>query len=116
MGVMLGGNCHNCGFSIKVAVGGNRANHMNYAAWPILCYPCEGIRSTNTRATPCACETCGSTDIVLYGDPSLSEASELEIASWRRDGHTVDRLPGGMHLCPQCRKHTLAFKMSRMFD
>ena len=111
MGSSYRANC-SCGFNEIVIVGGGRMDYLTHSKFPFYCKKC-GLVDVNISQTPLCCPTCKSTKIKVYGKPPISLKTSQSQGALRWDSYSAG-ITG--HLCPQCKKHTLSFKLYMMFD
>ena len=62
----LHASCTSCGYKATAKLGGNRANHLTYFAYPHICRDCKEIFNGNLYQEPCACTECGSANTLSY--------------------------------------------------
>ena len=110
MGSIYQAKC-SCGFQQSTTVGGSRSNFQNDSKFPFYCKTC-GLVDVNICQSKLRCPTCNSRKLKVYGKPPISpKAFEIRELSW--DSYSAGARD---HLCPQCKKHSLYFELSIMFD
>ena len=104
MGTSTDAHCFACSYDSFLMLGGGRANHSTYAAWPVSCRNCSSITTANFKASPLACTECGSEDVAPMTDPAMRKGGSKVVERWA-DLALVD----GEYRCPQCGQFALRF-------
>ena len=104
MGTSTDAHCYSCGYDVFLMLGGGRANHTTYAAWPVSCTRCSAVTTANFKNLPPRCMECGSSDVSAFDNPKL----------WKGDGAPRQRWGGleltdGHYRCPLCDAFELRF-------
>ena len=118
MGSLVSAKCK-CGFTADTSVGGGRRNFGAVCEFPCLCTECQSLVTVNLLTGNWICPSCGSSSILAYDTPSLSDqSSDVESAAWDISDKLGRRLilTRSQYLCPHCTKKTLRFELSGLFD
>jgi hypothetical protein len=112
MGSIIQAQC-GCGFNDVATVGAGRSNYMVESKFPFYCKTC-GLVSVNISKKDLICPTCQSSEVQPYGKKpiSLTKKKGNDYLQW---GSRYTAAPSG-HLCPACKRKTMHFQMSELFD
>lgn len=109
MGTTTDAHCFACGYDTFLSVGGGRANHATYAAWPVWCKTCGYVTTANFKKSPLVCGQCKGTEVIKPTDKEW----------WKGDGQIIERwgwldpdaltLTSGHYRCPRCGEFQLRF-------
>lgn len=108
MGSNIDAHCYNCGYDVNLSIGGGMFNYEEYTSWPVNCFDCHTINSTNIRASPLACGNCGSNNVIEAHEKRLDarDGTHTEVMCWER------KLSNGNYKCPKCEQFTLRYGTS----
>ena len=62
----LHASCAACGYTTSAELGGVRANHLTFFAYPHICRDCKEVFSGNLYEEFCSCTMCGSANTLSY--------------------------------------------------
>lgn len=104
MGTSTDAHCFACGYDTFLMLGGGRANHTTYAAWPVSCKVCSAVTTANFKQSPLVCQKCQSSNVTPMTDPQ----------EWKGDGKVIENwgtltLTDGYYRCPKCGEFELRF-------
>lgn len=105
MGSSTDAHCYNCGYDVYLSIGGGMFSYLEKTDWPIHCFECKTITSTNIRISPLTCTNCKSTNVKEVQDKELyaGDGNYSAITCWER------QLTDGNYKCPKCNKFTLRY-------
>jgi ribosomal protein L37AE/L43A len=136
MGTELTGRC-DCGFGNKVYIASGRAQHGKVFKYPHYCSSCHSLISVDVLSDSQICSECGSDDIHSYAasTKTLSYKSllsrfpteVLKAAGYHRSDVVHEEtfcyplrktfvFLRGDHYCPKCKKSTMRFFTSMLYD
>ena len=118
MGSQVTAQCE-CGVGAEILVGGGMMDFTTTCYFPCLCDRCNKVVQVNLLATKPRCPDCGAANPVPYDDPQLigSPGDEI-VAEWNMEERLGRNLllTDGSSKCPGCRKKTLRFADSGLWD
>lgn len=109
MGTSANVRCSACGYKTSLRLGGGRANHRVYAAWPVNCDDCAETTTANFKQVPLVCRTCSGSNVAPVANDR----------NWVGDGKTNVNwgdleLTDGHYRCPKCDAFELRFTYGMM--
>lgn len=108
MATIVKGSCP-CGWTSQFAVG--RGQFDEFDGFPFYCRNKGSFEllDLNLSAEQLRCRSCGSTDVLPYGEPPVSQpVGEQFVATCGPARLTVER-----HICPRCKTFTMRFETTR---
>ncbi|WP_156947001.1 hypothetical protein [Afipia birgiae] len=108
VGFSTDAHCFACGYDIFLMLGGNRANHTTYAAWPVTCKMCAAVTTANFKQSPLTCQECDSGDVIPPIDPQWWKGDGDVNENWGM-GRNALTLTNGHYRCPKCDEFELRF-------
>ena len=136
MGHELIGRC-NCGLEGRVCVGSSRSDHGKKFDYPHYCSSCNSLITVNVLRKKYVCTLCESGEIHSYAALTKSLPYDSKLNSWPDDHlakigvHKKDLVEDetycdslekdfvlfrSKNFCPLCKRNSLSFSLSLMYD